>query len=156
MAELTNVTCSDQEMTASGRIAVNLAGGVPQYHLSGQVQNLDFRDGKLDLTGQFGASGLGPELLVRATSKGAFAGRDVRFSVDTALRDISGVFELASGAGLPRLVLTKIQANDGVDTFTGQGSSLADGRFVLELMTAGKRPVKLTGSLLPMHRTVAQ
>ena len=73
-----------------------------------------------------------------------------------SLRDISGVFELASGAGLRRLVLTKIQANDGVDTFTGQGSSLADGRFVLELMTAGKRPVKLTGSLLPMHRTVAQ
>ncbi len=143
-------------MAANGRIAVNLAGGVPQYHISGQVQSLDFRDGKLDLAGQFGASGFGQDLLVNATGKGTFAGRDLRFSAETALRDISGAFELGGGAGVTRLVLTKIQANDGVDTFTGQGSSVADGRFVLELTTAGKKQVKLTGSLLPTHPAAAQ
>jgi hypothetical protein len=152
VAELNNVTCSDEDMAATGRIAVNLAGGVPQYHLSGQVQNLDFRDGKIDLAGQFSAGGLGRELLVNATSKGTFAGRDMRFSSETVMEEISGGFEL--GGIVPRLVLTKIQASDGIDTFTGQGSSLADGRFSLELMTAGKRQVKLTGSLL--HPAVAQ
>jgi hypothetical protein len=154
VAELNNVICTEENMSASGRIAVNLAGGVPQYHLSGEVQNLDFGDGKLDLTGQFGASGLGRELLVNATSKGTFGGRDLRFSPETVMQDISGAFEL--GGVVPRLVLTKVQANDGVDTFTGQGLSLADGHFVLELMTAGKRQVKLTGSLLPMHAPLAQ
>jgi hypothetical protein len=154
VAELNNVTCLDQEMVAGGRIAVNLAGGVPQYHISGQVQGLDFREGKLDLAGQFGASGVGPELLVTATSRGTFSGRDLRFSPDTVMEDISGGYEL--GGVVPWLVLTKIQASDGVDTFTGQGSSLADGHFVLELMTAGKRQVKLSGSLLPMHPAVAQ
>jgi hypothetical protein len=154
VAELNNVICTEEDMLASGRIAVNLAGGYPQYHLSGEVQNLDFRDGKLHLAGQFGAIGLGRELLVNATSKGTFAGQDLRFSPETVMQDISGGFEL--GGVVPRLVLTKVQANDGVDTFTGQGLSLADGNFVLELMTAGKRQVKLTGSLLPMHLPLAQ
>jgi hypothetical protein len=154
VAELTNATCSGEDMTAAGRITVNLAGAVPQYHLAGQVQNFDYRDGKLDLAGQFDSSGMGRDLLGHATSKGTFAGREIRFSTETALRDISGAFELGSGI-VPRLVVTKIQASDGVDTFTGQGSSLADGRFVLDLITAGKRQVKLTGTLLPMHPSAA-
>ncbi len=144
-------------MTATGRILVNLAGAVPQYHLAGQVENFDFRDGQLDLAGRFDSSRIGRDLLIHATSRGTFAGRDIQFSADTALPEISGAFELGAAAGLPRLSLTKVQASDGVDTFTGQGSSLSDGRFELELISAARRQVKLTGSLLQqVHQTVPQ
>jgi len=146
-AELNNASCVEDDMSAQGRIVVNLGGRVPQYHLAGQVQNLDYHEGRLDLTGQFDSSGLGRELLINASSKGSFTGRDLRLSPDMSMRDITGVFDLG-GLGMS---LTKIQANDGVDTFTGQGSSLADGHFVLELITSARRQVKLSGSLLPLR-----
>jgi hypothetical protein len=34
---------------------------------------------------------------------------------------------------------------------SGQGSSQPDGHIVLELTTTGRKQVRLTGMLLPMH-----
>jgi hypothetical protein len=38
----------------------------------------------------------------------------------------------------------------GADTLVGQGASQPDGHLVLEL-TSGRRQVRLTGMLLPLH-----
>jgi hypothetical protein len=138
-------------MEATGRIAINLAGSVPQYHVSGQVEGLDYHEGTLDFDGQFDTAGTGTDVLLNASSQGSFTGHDIRLSADTSLSDISGAYQLSAALSGPRLTLTKIQASDGTDTFTGQGASISDGRVVLDLTTAAKRQVKLTGSLFPLH-----
>ena len=150
-AQLMNAACVQDDMEAAGRVAVNLAGSSPQYRLSGQVRNLDYHEGLLGFEGRFDTAGTGTRLLLNATSQGAFTGRDIQFASDTTLREISGTYQLSTGAAGPRLLLTRIQASDGADTFTGQGASLTDGRVVLDLMSAARRQVKLSGSLLPLH-----
>jgi len=150
-AQLTNATCVQDDMEASGRVAINLAGSAPQYRLTGQVRNLDYHDGTLDFEGRFDTVGTGTGVLGNATSQGVFTGRDIQLSTDTTLHDVSGAYQLSTGVTGPRLVLTKIQASDGLDTFTGQGASLTDGRIVLDLTTAAKRQVKLSGTLFPLQ-----
>ncbi len=150
-ARLTNSSCTQNEMEATGRIAINLAGAAPQYHVSGQVEGLDYHEGTLDFDGQFDTAGTGTDVLLNALSQGSFTGHDIRLSADTSLAEISGAYQLSAAISGPRLALTKIQASDGTDTFTGQGASISDGRIVLDLTTAAKRQVKLTGSLFPLH-----
>jgi hypothetical protein len=138
-------------MEATGRIAINLAGSLPQYHVSGQVEGLDYHEGTLAFDGQFDTAGTGTDVLLNASSQGSFTGHDIRLSADTSLAEISGAYQLSAALSGPRLTLTKIQASDGTDAFTGQGASISDGRIVLDLTTAAKRQVKLTGSLFPLH-----
>jgi hypothetical protein len=88
---------------------------------------------------------------VNAGGAGFFTGHDVRLSNETVMQEIAGGFQLAPALTGPRLTLTKIQASDGVDAFTGQGAGLADGHVVLDLTTASKRQLKLTGSVFPLR-----
>lgn len=155
-AQLTNATCVQDDMEAAGRVVINLAASTPQYRLSGQVRNLDYHDGTLDFEGRFDTAGTGTDLLLNAASQGVFTGRDIQLSTDTTLRDISGAYQLSTGVTGPRLVLTRIQASDGVDAFTGQGASLTEGRIVLDLTTAAKKQVKLSGSLFPLHSSPSE
>jgi hypothetical protein len=155
-AQFTNATCVQQEMDASGRIAVNLAGALPQYRLSGKIEGFESRNGSFDVQGDLQTAGIGSDLLLNATSTGIFAGSDIRLSNDTILRDVTGSYQLSAGITGPRLALTQIEATDGVDMYTGQGTGLADGRIVLDLTTAAKRQVKLTGSLFPARPAPVQ
>jgi hypothetical protein len=61
---------------------------------------------------------------------------------------------LAPVSGIPRLVLSNIQVEQGTDTFSGQGASQPDGHIVLEL-TSGHKQLRLTGMLLPIHPDAA-
>ncbi len=154
--EFANASCRQDDMEAVGGVTVNLSGALPRYRLTGQVSNLDFNSGKLDVDGELNTGGTGGDVLLNAVSNGTFAGRDVRLTADTELRDIAGAYALSAGLLGPRLALTKVEASDGVDAFTGQGASTADGRIVLDLTTAGKRQVKLTGNLLPARSVPVQ
>src|SRR5581483_2606479 len=155
-AQFTNATCTLDDLETSGRITINLAGSIPQYRLTGTIDNFESPNGEYDFEGEFGSSGLGTDVLLNASSKGAFTGRDVRLSNDTTLREITGAFDLTPALTGPRVALTKLQATDGVDSFTGQGTGLADGRIVLDLTTAAKRQVKLTGSLFAVRTPPVQ
>ena len=68
---------------------------------------------------------------------------------DTAVREISGSYRIAPVSDSLGF-LSNLQVTQGADTLSGQGSSQPDGRIVLEL-TSGRRQVRLTGMLLPMH-----
>ena len=67
-----------------------------------------------------------------------------------AMRAVSGSYRVALANGLPRLLLSNVQVSQGADILVGQGSSQPDGHLVLEL-TSGRRQVRLTGMLLPLH-----
>jgi hypothetical protein len=147
---LSNVDCRLDEMHASGKLTVNLVNALPSYLLNGRIENLDYRNGQLDLEGELETSGIGEGLLLNIRSQGTFEGQGIELGPDSLVREISGSYRVAALAGIPRLLLSNLQLTQGADTFYGQGSSQPDGHVVLEL-TSGRRQMRLTGMLLPMH-----
>lgn len=147
---LSNVDCRLDEMHATGKMTVNLASALPSYALTGRIENLDYRNGQLDLEGELETSGIGESLLLNIRSQGTFEGQGIELGPDSLVREISGSYRVAALAGIPRLLLTNLQLTQGADTYSGQGSSQPDGHVVLEL-TSGRRQMRLTGMLLPMH-----
>ncbi len=140
-----------QESThAAGKMTVNLAKAEPAYQLNGAVENFDYRNGQLDVDGEFMTSGIGPDLLLNLRSKGTFEGRGIVLGPDAEMRVVSGSYRVAAASGIPRLLLSNLQVSQGADTLVGQGSSQPDGHLVLELMS-GRKQVRLTGMLLPVH-----
>jgi len=95
-------------------------------------------------------TGIGDNLLVNIRAQGTFEGREIALNPDTEVEQIAGSFRVSPVAGIPRLELSQLQVVQGADTLAGQGASQPDGRIVLEL-TSGRRQVRLTGMLFPMH-----
>ncbi len=147
---VSNVEWRMEDTHASGKMAVNLAKAEPAYQLNGAMENFDYRSGQLDVDGEFTTSGIGAELLLNLRSKGTFEGRGIVLAPDAEMRVVSGAYRVAAANGIPRLLLSNVQVSQGADTLVGQGSSQPDGHLVLEL-TSGRRQVRLTGMLLPVH-----
>ncbi len=148
---LSDVDCRLEDMHATGKIALSLDKRAPAYHLEGKIENLDYRNGHLDVEGELDTSGIAEALLLNIRSQGTFEGREIAFAPDIDVDEISGSYRVAPVSGIPRLTLSNLQVAQGPDTLSGQGSSLPDGHIVLELTTTAKKPVRLTGMLLPMH-----
>jgi len=148
--ELSKIECVSDEMRATGTMTVNLAKAVPSYRLTGSIQNLDYRNGQLDLDGELTASGLGEELLLNLRSEGTFQGRGISLGPDSQVGEITGAYRVAPGMGLPRLLLSNLEVAQGEETLYGQGSVQSDGHIVLDLVS-GRKQIRLTGMLLPIH-----
>lgn len=147
---LSDVDCKLGDMHATGKMILNVDKRSPAYHLTGNIENLDYHNGQLDIEGELDSSGIGQNLLLNIRSQGTFEGRDIELSSDTAVTGITGTYLVAPVAGIPRLSLSNLQVVQGTDTFAGQGASQPDGHIVLEL-TSGRKQVRLTGTLLPVH-----
>jgi hypothetical protein len=135
---------------AAGKMSVNLAKAEPAYQLNASLENFDYRSGQLDADGEFITSGTGADLLLNLRSKGTFEGRGIVLAPDAEMRAVSGSYRVTVANGIPRLLLSNVQVSQGADTLTGQGASQPDGHLVLEL-TSGRKQVRLTGMLLPVH-----
>lgn len=151
---VSNVAWRSDDMRASGKISVNLAKADPVYQLSGTVENFDYRNGQLDVTGDLETSGTGADLLANLRSKGTFDGRGIVLAPDEEMRQVSGAYTISASSGVPRLLLSNVQVLQGADTLAGQGWSQPDGHIVLEL-GSGRKQVRLTGMLLPVHPEAA-
>ena len=147
---LSSLDCRLDEMHSLGKLSLDLAKPSPAYHWSGAIENLEYRNGRLDLDGELETSGIAESLLLNIRSQGAFEGKDIELSPDTQVSAITGTYKITPVSGIPRLVLSGIQVEQGQDTFSGQGSSQPDGHIVLEL-TSGRKQLRLTGMLLPIH-----
>jgi hypothetical protein len=147
---VSNLEWSMDNTHAAGKMAVNLAKAEPAYQLNGTMENFDYRSGQLDVDGEFMTSGTGPELLLNLRSRGTFEGRGIVLAPDAEMRVVSGSYRVTAANGIPRLLLSNVQVSQGADTLVGQGSTQPDGHLVLELMS-GRKQVRLTGMLLPVH-----
>jgi hypothetical protein len=151
---LSSVDCRLDQMHATGKVALNVGNALPTYVLTGNIENLDYRNGQLDVEGELKTSGIGENLLLSIRAQGTFEGRGVDLGPDSQMREIAGSYRVAAVSGIPRLLLSNIQVLQGADTFYGQGSSQPDGHVILEL-TSGRKQMRLTGMLLPMHPDAA-
>jgi len=147
---LSNVDCVLDDMHASGKMVLSLAKAVPAYHLSGKVEDMDYRNGRLDFEGDLDTGGIGENLLLNIRSQGNFEGRDLDLAADALFHEISGNYRITGVAGIPKLLLTNLQVSQGGETFTGQGSSQPDGHVILEL-ASGRRQMRQSGMLLPLR-----
>ncbi len=147
---LSDLDCRLDDMHAEGNLSLNLEKPSPAYRWTGAIENLEYRNGRLDLEGEIETSGTAQNLLLNIRSHGTFEGQGIALSPDTEVSAITGGYKLAPVSGIPRLVLSNIQMEQGADTFSGQGASQPDGHIVLEL-TSGRKQLRLTGMLLPIH-----
>lgn len=139
------------DMDAVGKMTLSLANALPQYKLSGRLRALDYRSGKLNVEGALNTSGLGAALLRNASADGTFIASDIALGPDVEMDEISGDFNLDSSTVVPRLVLSKVQVTQGQTILHGHGATQSDGHIVLDLTTSGRKQVRLTGLLLPIH-----
>ena len=147
---VTNMEWHLESMHASGKLSVNLAQAEPTYDLNGTVENFDYRNGQLDIDGELQTRGIGAELLLNLRSKGTFDGRGIMLAPDAEVREVSGSYRVVAASGIPKLLLSNVQVLQGAETLVGQGASQPDGHIVLEL-ASGRKQVRLTGMLLPVH-----
>jgi hypothetical protein len=148
--QLTDAECRREDMRASGDLSISLSGSLPQYHLSGRIENMDYRGGQLDLEGDMDTGGIGSDLLLNARGDGEFEGRDIDLGPEADGLNITGAYHLGTTVSLPRLLLHDVELTQGSDTLVGQGASQADGHIVFEL-TSGRKQVRVTGMLLPVR-----
>jgi len=151
---LSALDCRLDDMHAQGKLRLNLDKPSPVYDWTGAIENLQYRNGRLDLEGEIETSGTAQNLLLNIRSQGTFEGQGIELGPDTEVSAITGGYKLAPVSGIPRLALSNIQVEQGTDTFSGQGASQPDGHIVLEL-TSGHKQLRLTGMLLPIHPDAA-
>ena len=147
---LSDLDCRLDDMHAQGKLSLSLVQPLPSYTWMGAIENLDYRNGRLNLDGEIETSGVAQSLLLNVRSEGTFEGSGIELGPDAEVDSITGAYKIAPVSGIPRLALSNVQVKQGVDTFFGEGASQPDGHIVLELIS-GRKQLKLTGLLLPIH-----
>ncbi len=93
---VSNVEWHLEDTHAIGKLSVNLAKAEPAYQLNGTMENFDYRNGQLDVDGEFITSGTGADLLINLRSKGTFEGRGIVLAPDAEMRAVSGAYRVAA------------------------------------------------------------
>jgi hypothetical protein len=124
----------------NGELRVDLAGRTPVYSFEGNLDDLPYKSGKLDLSGKISAEGSGPALWASIKADGSLRGRSIVFSPDAEFRRATGRFQLSMTAAGPRWKLSGLKLAQGNDSYSGEGATQADGRLVLDL-SSGNRQV---------------
>ena len=142
---------------ASGTCDMNvmLVRATPQYHLTGRLENIAWREGGLDVEGTLDTEGAGADLVANARFEGTFDARDATVAPEVSFEEISGAFRFVGDAA-PRLTLDKVQARQERDTYTGQGFSQTDGRIMLDLTTGRRQMRYVTAGLAIASSAVEQ
>jgi hypothetical protein len=128
----------------TGDLTVDLTGRAPHYRFEGKLDNVPYKDGKLDFEGSVDAAGVGAEILAGAHAEGRLHGRSIAFSPDAEFRTASACFEVSA----ERWKLSSVEVTQGADAYTGSGATQTDGRLVLDLSTRG-RQVRYSTLLAP-------
>ena len=149
MAQFTELTGSSDPAEFAGDLSVDLGTGSPHYHFDGKVTDVAYKGGELDLEGTLDADGEGSDLFENARAEGTLRGRAILFAPDTEFRTVAARFEMQGGGAASRWKLSNVEVNQGGESLAGTGSSQADGRLVLELVSRG-RPLRYTGTLFTL------
>ena len=139
---LRDVVWSLADAAGKGSATVSLVSAVPLFTVTASVRDLPWDDGTLDADGGLSTRGTGLDALLAAKGEGTFAAHDVTLGPDVSFDEIGGAFRLAASDNEPRLQLDRVQARTEHNILTGQGASQPDGRIVLDLVSAGRKPVR--------------
>jgi hypothetical protein len=130
---LAGVSARLDQAVLAGDLDVDLSGRSPHYRFEGKLQDFPYKAGKLDFQGSIDANGVGAELAASLHGDGRVRGRLISFAPDADFRSVASCFEIIAS----RWKLSDLEVTQGQDTYSGQGTTQADGRLVLELSNRG-------------------
>jgi hypothetical protein len=151
--ELSGVEAALDEGTATGTATINLSGPEPKYQLGGQVQNLAWQGGTVDVAGRFDSTGTGVDFLRNMASEGTFSARSLTLLPENPINTVAGFYTFSVTRAGPRVTLNAVQAALGTERFAGQGVTQQDGKLQLELASTN-RVMHVTGPLAPLRLDV--
>ena len=132
------LTAKFNEGSLTGNATIKAGGREPEYQLRGNLLNVSWHGGKLDVSGLMTTIGSGTDLLLNLTSSGTFQGKALNFSPEYLFRSASGSYELAVNRTGPQAKVTVLQAAIGAERFSGEGSTQPDGKLVIDLASPGR------------------
>lgn len=121
-----------------GTGTVDITKSEPQYKLRGIVHNIAWQNGMVDFDGELETLGSGLNLFLNLRGEGAFHARGIALAPEQIVRSANGLFNLSITRSGPQFKLSEVQASLGSERFTGDGTTLADGRLQMELASANR------------------
>jgi hypothetical protein len=138
IVQLANLEGRIEEGSFKGAGVIDITKSEPQYKLRGRVQNVAWKNGKVDLEGSLQTLGAGLDLLLNLSGEGTFNARQIVLSPEQTVRTATGDFAMSVTRSGPQYRLSDVQASLGTERFTGDGITLADGRLQMELASANR------------------
>ncbi len=132
-----------------GDLAIDLAGHDPHFHFDGKLNDIAYKNGRVDFEGTLDTDGLDGALLANARAEGCLHARTIAFAPDIDFRAAKGCFEMTMSAAGPHWKFPGIEVTQGLDVLYGTGASQADGRIVLDLTNRGSRAVHFASAITP-------
>jgi AsmA-like protein len=128
--------------------SVNLSSYSPRSTFVAHASGLPWGGGLLRATGQIRTSGIGSESLANLRATGSFSAGDVTLPVAGSFSKVSGAFALSFSSGWPDLRLSKLQASQDDEDWSGEAASRGDGKLIFDLEHDG-RPLRVVSDLMP-------
>lgn len=128
----------------AGRVDIDVRGREPVYEIAGRLKNQEWKGGHITVDTAATVSGIGANLLKSMEATGGFTAS----SLDDNLDHVTGKYDFAWRAKIPRLSLSAIHLQSAAETYTGKGALARDGTLNIQLNSATKQ-ARLTGPLTP-------
>ncbi len=134
------------DLAVKGTGAIDVKTRVPSAHFKGTVAGDRWGGGVVNADGEFDSAGTGADLLRSLHAIGSFSGSDLSLSLNEDFEKIAGAFDLSFDSGWPKLHLSKIQAVQHNDDWSGEATSNSDGQLVFDLLN-GERQLHIVSLL---------
>jgi hypothetical protein len=136
----------DVSLRAAG--IVSLAARAPHARFKAALRNYRWGGGAVDAQGEVESSGAGADALRTLHAAGSFAASGVSLSLNQEFDKVSGAFDLSFALGWPKLHLSKVQAVQPNDDWSGEALSNSDGQLIFDLGN-GDRQLHIVSLLAP-------
>jgi hypothetical protein len=142
----------DGVLRANGTLDV--AASAPLCRFSAAVSGYRWRGGVLSAEGTFQTSGTGADALEHLRAEGTFSGQDVSPDTEDMFTSVSGAFDFTFARGWPDLRISRLEASQGDEAWTGAAASQSDGKLVIDLEREGKQR-RVISSLEPQSGPIS-
>jgi hypothetical protein len=148
--QLSNLRIHLLEGDIKGAGTVNLAAHEPNARFKGTLSGYRWGGGTVDAEGEVQSSGAGADSLRNLHATGSFWGADVNLSPSDNFDKVSGAFDLSFAGDWPKLHLSKLQAAQRNDDWSGEAASNSDGQLIFDLGN-GDRQLHIVSALAPVQ-----
>jgi hypothetical protein len=153
--QLSNLRIRLPEGDIKGAGTVNLAAREPNARFKGTLSGYRWGGGTVDAEGEVQSSGAGADSLRNLRASGAFWGADVSLSPNDNFDKVSGAFDLSFAGDRPKLHLSKLQAVQRNDDWSGEATSNSDGQLIFDLGN-GDRQLHIVSAIAPAQPLTPQ
>ena len=142
----------DAALKGSG--TVDLSARTPLAHFKGNIADYHWGGGTVNAEGELQGSLAGTDSLRSLHATGKCWGTDLSLSLNEDFEKVSGTFELSFAGGWPNLHLSKVQAVQHNEDWSGEALSNSDGQLVFDLGN-GDRQLHIVSLLSPLAPVVS-